>query len=181
MQKFTHRVTQTFDTLAASYPFLFHCTLKNTTTERKTNFFLNFFQVLNTGGQLTLRAAPQPPQQQQTPQQQQPNNRIMTQQQQQYDQYQQQQQQQQQNPVYQQPHQHHSANELYDMYDEYATGMPFTQLISRKMKRSTVLKLQNFSATQIFRQIIVGKFLKALLFLAFKSCHIFPKSKNHIL
>ena len=121
MLKFTHRVTQTFDTLAASYPFLYHCALKNTTTERKTNKFLNFFQVLNTGGQLTLRAAPQPPQQQQTPQQQQPNNRIMTQQQQQYDQYQQQQQQQQ-NPVYQQPHQHHSANELYDMYDEYATG-----------------------------------------------------------
>ena len=78
-----------------------------------------------------MRAAPQPPQQQQTPQQQQPNNRIMTQQQQQYDQYQQQQQQQQ-NPVYQQPHQHHSANELYDMYDEYATGkLPF--VISRKI------------------------------------------------
>ena len=96
----------------------------------KTNFFLNFFQVLNTGGQLTLRAAPQPPQQQQNPQQQQPNNRIMTQQQQQYDQYQQQQQQQQ-NPVYQQPHQHHSANELYDMYDEYATGK--IPLISRKI------------------------------------------------
>ena len=28
----------------------------------------------------------------------------------------------QQHPVYQQPHQHHSANELYEMYDEYATG-----------------------------------------------------------
>ena len=41
---------------------------------------------------------------------------------QQQPQQQQQQQQQQQNPVYQQPHQHHSANELYEMYDEYATG-----------------------------------------------------------
>ena len=125
MLKFTHRVTQTFDTLAASYPFSYtsaHWKILHTTLQYgKLTFFWIFFQVLNTGGQLTLRAAPQPPQQQQTPQQQQPNNRIMTQQQQQYDQYQQQQQQQQ-NPVYQQPHQHHSANELYDMYDEYATG-----------------------------------------------------------
>merc|ERR1712165_145895 len=79
---------------------------------------LRSLEVLNTGGQLPLRAAPGlPPQQQQQPppQQQQPNNRIMAQQQQQ-------QQQQQQHPVYQQPHQHHSANELYEMYDEYATG-----------------------------------------------------------
>ena len=88
------------------------------------------FQVLNTGGQLTLRAAPTPPQQGQQqqqqqqqqgqPQQQQPNNRIMAQQQQQQPQYEQYQQPQ--HPVYQQPHQHHSANELYEMYDEYGTG-----------------------------------------------------------
>ena len=104
----------------------------------------SILQVLNTGGQLTLRAAPapppgsgpaqvaSPPAQQSQQQVQQPNNRIMAQQQQQnqYAEYQQlppaqqqpQQQQQQQNPVYQQPHQHHSANELYEMYDEYATG-----------------------------------------------------------
>lgn len=91
---------------------------------------LRSLDVLNTGGQLTLRAAPNPPAVgaspgapngqagQPQPGQQQPNNRIMAQQQNQYEQYQQPQQ----HPVYQAPHQHHSANELYDMYDEYATG-----------------------------------------------------------
>ena len=37
----------------------------------------------------------------------------------------------QQHPVYQQPHQHHSANELYEMYDEYATGTKYSYKVMK--------------------------------------------------
>ena len=76
-------------------------------------------QILNTGGQLAMRAAPPPPSMQ--PQQQQPNNRQVQQQQQQINNIQQQP-----LPVYQQPHQHQLQNDgtssNYDIYDEYSGG-----------------------------------------------------------
>lgn len=79
---------------------------------------LRSLEVLNTGGQLAMRAAPPPPAMQ--PQQQQPNNRQL-QEQQQLNMIQQQQ-----IPVYQQPHQHQLQNDgsssNYDIYDEYSTG-----------------------------------------------------------
>jgi len=80
---------------------------------------LRSLEILNTGGQLAMRAAPQPPAMQS--QQQQPNNRQIQQQQQQLNMMQQQQ-----IPVYQQPHQHQLQNDgsssNYDIYDEYSTG-----------------------------------------------------------
>jgi len=82
---------------------------------------LRSLEVLNTGGQLAMRAAPTPPAMQS--QQQQPNNRQLQQQQQQLNMMQNQQQ----IPVYQQPHQHQinqndGSSSNYDIYDEYSTG-----------------------------------------------------------